>query len=192
MPGPASPLESETPAARTDEDLGRIAIAVLAHELRTADACDDERSGTPLHHLADLFADALECVEALPPHVLGEHPDLDAREVVGDRLAAGRLLARVGAHVLGVERLDCRSLARVEHHPEHVERELPLGAGQLLRLPEQPALELAAPLHHLQIQPPVLVALLLRRSSFCLISTWARSRSSSRRRGFQLAHALSC
>jgi hypothetical protein len=72
---------------RRDGDLGLgAALAIFAHELGTAHAHDDERAWAALDGLADVFADALEGVETLALHVVGQDLDFDARQSLGSGL----------------------------------------------------------------------------------------------------------
>ena len=66
--------------------LGR---AVLAYELRIPEAHGDGRRGAALEHLAHVLADALEGVEPLALHLVGNELDRDAGERIGDQFANG-------------------------------------------------------------------------------------------------------
>jgi hypothetical protein len=66
---------------------------------RTTRATTNE-GGTALDGLAHVFADALERVEAFLLDLGRQHLDLDARQVLGQRLAPGRLAARVRLDLL--------------------------------------------------------------------------------------------
>ena len=83
-----------------------------------------------LQPLGDVFADALEPFEALLGHLVGHLLDGDPGQLRRQRLAAGRLLARVfpdeRLFFLGFlgKRVVRRPLALGEHGAEHREREL--------------------------------------------------------------------
>ena len=142
----------------------RVTLAILAHELRPRDAHDDERRGPALDRLADFLSDALEGIEPLALDLGRKDLDVHARQILGDRSAPRRLVARVLGHFdrlgLGERGLDVPPLAIAEHHAEHRERELRVIRVMALRLRrEDAALEHPATLHRLEVEPVVLVAL---------------------------------
>jgi hypothetical protein len=96
-------------------------------------------------------ADALEGVEPFALDIVGEHLDLDARQLLGQRLAASRLLPLVLANRLARRGfVHYRSLA--EQRRQHGHRQLRVVVAEPLGLlPEQSELELAALLEHLQV-----------------------------------------
>ncbi|HZU81475.1 MAG TPA: hypothetical protein VE987_01090 [Polyangiaceae bacterium] len=66
-----------------------------------------------------------------------QHLDVDSRQVLGQRLAPGRLAARMRVDLLlhaasGERRFELGALALVEHHRQHVERELRSRVRQML------------------------------------------------------------
>jgi hypothetical protein len=67
------------------------------------DAHDHQRRRTALDRLADVFADALERIAPFALDLVGENLDIDARQVIGQRLTPSRLRARVLADALLVE-----------------------------------------------------------------------------------------
>ena len=141
---------------------GRVRLAVLAHELRLDDARDDHRPGPTLEDLGHLFADALERVEPGALHLVGDDFDVHPRQVLGERPASVTLLARLLLFGLiwPLKRIDVRCRALAQHRRQDVERELALGRRALTLLAHQPALELAVPLKHLEVQSLEAVPLL--------------------------------
>jgi hypothetical protein len=77
-----------------------VSVTVLANELRPDDPSYDERRRAPLHDLADLLADTLERFEPLTLDLGRQDFDLDARKMLGERLASGRLATGMPAHIL--------------------------------------------------------------------------------------------
>src|SRR5690606_29082904 len=126
-------------------------------------ARDDDRRRATLEHFGDVLADLLERVEALSFDLFGHDDDVDAREVIGDRLATRRRLPRVLLHDLLVhERIDLGVGALAEHELENSERELrAVVAEPFALLTEEAALELAAALEHLLVELAVVIALRL-------------------------------
>jgi hypothetical protein len=97
-------------------------------------------------------------------HFLGHEHDLDARELVGDRFATGRLVPHVLADALlgvgvdfGEGAFEIALGLVVEDHAEHGERELAVARWKMLGLGRDEAeLQLAAALHHLEVEALVL------------------------------------
>src|ERR1700722_2130229 len=165
--GPGKTLRDWKLGGLPNEDRSlRVALAILRHELRSDDPRYDEGCGAPLDRLADVFADALERVQSGALDFRWQHQDVDARQIFGDWLSPRGLLACVGAHlVLRLRVLErgghVGTRALVEHHRQNIERELGVIREALRLLAEQTALELAAALHHLEVQATILVALFL-------------------------------
>jgi hypothetical protein len=136
-----------------------VAQSPLADELGTADAHHDQRRGTALNGLADVLADALEGIEPFALDVVGQDLDLDARQVLGQRLTAGRLLALVLAHGLG-RRCFVQHRPLAEQRRQHSHGQLRVaGAEPFGFLAEQAQLELAALLEHPQIKLTIVLPL---------------------------------
>lgn len=128
-----------------DKDLGGLSVATFQDELRLDHSGHDDRGRPTLDDLGDLLADLVERVEALAFDLLGHDFDLDARQMIGNRLATRRLLALVVR-----DHLRLRQVAQIgfavlgQHCVEYVERQLRL-VGQALRLlAAKTELELAA------------------------------------------------
>jgi hypothetical protein len=150
------------------QDFGLAAsLTIPANELRAHDSSHDERSRTPLERLADVLANALERVEPLPLDLGRQHLDFDPRQVLGQRLAPGRFSTGMRFDFLldiggGQCRIELGRLPLSEHHRQYAQRQLRLVVRKVLGLGREDAeLQLSAPLHRLQVQGAVLLALTL-------------------------------
>jgi hypothetical protein len=132
---------------------------------------DDQGGRAALENLAHFLSDPLERIQALALDLGRQDFDSNALDIWRKRFSS-TFLAKVDLDLFfpatrsGIEsRLELRALTVVEHHPKHIERELRLVGRQVLRLrPHDAELELAATLHHLEIEAAVFVALALSRS----------------------------
>ena len=112
----------------------------------------------PLEDFAHLFTDALEGIEPEALDLGRQHLDLDAREVLGNRLAAGGLapLVRTDLFDLDLGRLGLLA----EQHLEDGKRELAVVVREALGLlSEEAALELLILLAQQKVELAILVAL---------------------------------
>jgi hypothetical protein len=149
---------------RRNEHLSRLTVAVLAHKLRLDDAHHHERGRAALDDLGHLFADPLEGIESLTLHLLGQDLDVHSGKLGRDGLAAGGLAPAMRVHLFGAHLIDAGLLSLRKNGFEHRQRQLVLVRRKPLGLvPQQAPLELAAALHHLEVQLPVAVPLLLER-----------------------------
>ena len=112
--------------------------------------------------------DALERIEPPLLHLGREHGDLDARQMLRQRLAARRLASLVRGDLLLLRRVresgvEIRTLAIAEDERENVEGELPFVASKFFGLlSEETELELSASFHRLEVEGAILVTLTLR------------------------------
>jgi hypothetical protein len=99
-----SPLDRQLRRRRA-HDLGLgVALAILAHELGSADADHDHRRRAPLDGLAHLLADGLVGVTPVAFHFGRNDLDVDAGKIRRQRLPARRPGSRVLANDLGWRR----------------------------------------------------------------------------------------
>jgi len=158
--------------AALDRELGHFgdldrgpgqAFAVLADEFGPHDPQVHQRGLSSLERVADLFADALEGVEALAVDLVGDDLDHDLRQMLRQRLAAGGLRAR---RLGGLRGWRCRGplfrgVFPLEQCPQDREGELGVVAGEPLGLlPRQESpLEALAQLEQLQVELAIALAL---------------------------------
>ncbi len=158
IPGPARPRGIGSSAGSAiSTRVGPGPVARLRHELRADQLDDDGRGRPPLEHLAHLGADALELIEPLALHVERHELDLDARQMVRQRLSPRRRAPGVRADRLGGRR---RGGVRPEQSAEEPEGELAVVRRESLgQLAPESALELRIRLAELLVEVPIAVAL---------------------------------
>jgi hypothetical protein len=103
------------------------------------DAHDHQRRRTALDRLADVFADAIERITPLALDLVGEDLDIDAWQVIGQRLAPTRFRTRVLADALLVDGRLWRGVvaAWAQQRREHLHGELRVVWREPLRLPPE-------------------------------------------------------
>lgn len=133
---------------------------LLRDVLATHRAHHDDGGRALLDDFTGVLADAVECVEPLALHVLRQHLDDDARQLLGQRLTARRLRALVSLHRRRGQRGGRVVGARSHQRRDDVHRQLlRRGEMSLALLPDEAGLELPHLLEHRDVQPLVLVAL---------------------------------
>jgi AmmeMemoRadiSam system protein B len=121
--------------------------------------CEACGGGPALEHLTHLRADALELVEPLLLDFERDELDIDAGQMIGQRLAPDRFRPRMGPHGLG---RGGRRTGPAEERGEEGERQLTVVGRQALGLlAEEPPLELLVGFDQAEVEGAVLVALRL-------------------------------